>query len=140
MPQPGDDTYPGQRLGLPEQGTGAVAGLGRRILALCIDWAVSLLVVSAFIGDEVWSSRGAAAFAPLLALFAQLSLLTGLLGASLGQRLAGITVVRLDRRPLGLGRAALRSLLICLAIPPLVFDRDQRGLHDLAVGTAVVRR
>ena len=140
MPQADDVAYPGQRLGLPEHGPGAVAGWGRRILALCIDWAVSLLLVSAFIGNDVWTSRGATAFAPLLALFAQLTLLTGLLGSSLGQRVVGVAVVRLDRRPLGLARAALRSLLICLAIPPLVFDRDQRGLHDLAVGTAVLRR
>ena len=119
---------------------GAVAGWGRRIVALGVDWAVSLLVVAAFIGDEVWSSRGATAFAPLLALFVQLTLLTGLLGSSFGQRVVGIGVSRLDGRPVGLARAALRSALICLAIPPLVFDRDQRGLHDLAAGTVAVRR
>ncbi len=132
--------YPGQRLGLPEEGTGSVAGWGRRILALCADWAVSLLVVAAFIGGEVWSGGGATAFAPLLALFVQMTVLTGLLGASIGQRVLGMAVVRLDRHPVGLPRAAVRSLLICLAIPPLVFDRDSRGLHDLAAGTVVVRR
>ena len=136
MPPPDEVAYPGQRLGLPEQGPGAVAGWGRRLLALCIDWAVSLLVVSALVD----SREGAAMFAPLAALFVQLTVLTWLLGASFGQRLVGIAVVRLDGRPLGLARAALRALLICLAIPPLVFDRDQRGLHDLAVGTAVLRR
>jgi uncharacterized RDD family membrane protein YckC len=25
-------------------------------------------------------------------------------------------------------------------IPPLVFNRDSRGLHDLAAGTVVIRR
>lgn len=117
-----------------------MSGWGRRLLALLIDWAVSLLVASAFIGTGVWTGQGFEVWAPLLALFVQLSLLTGLLGASLGQRLVGIGVERLDHRPLGLPRAALRSLLICLALPPLVFDRDWRGLHDLATGTAVVRR
>ena len=105
-------------------------------MALCIDWAVSLLVVSALLDRR----EGVALLAPLAVLFVQLTLLTWLLGASFGQRLVGVAVVRLDRRPLGLPRAALRSLLICLAIPPLVFDQDQRGLHDLAVGTAVLRR
>jgi len=76
----------------------------------------------------------------LLALFVQMTVLTGLLGASIGQRVLGMAVVRLDRHPVGLPRAAVRSLLICLAIPPLVFDRDSRGLHDLAAGTVVVRR
>jgi hypothetical protein len=37
-------------------------------------------------------------------------------------------------------QALLRTLLICLVIPPLVFNRDQRGLHDLAVGTVTIRR
>jgi len=27
-----------------------------------------------------------------------------------------------------------------LVIPPLVMDRDARGLHDFAAGTAVLRR
>jgi hypothetical protein len=36
-------------------------------------------------------------------------------------------------------RSALRTLLICLVVPPLVFDRDQRGLHDKAVGSVAVR-
>ncbi len=132
--------YPGQRLGLPEQGVGSVAGWGRRIVALCIDWAVSLLIASVFLGDQVWTGRGAVVFAPLLALFVQLTVLTGLLGSSVGQRFAGLAVARLDGGPVGLPRATLRSLLICLAIPPLIFDRDSRGLHDLAVGTVVVRR
>jgi uncharacterized RDD family membrane protein YckC len=37
-------------------------------------------------------------------------------------------------------QAFVRTLLICLVIPPLVFNRDQRGLHDLATGTVPIRR
>ncbi len=132
--------HPGQRLGLPQTGSGSVAGWGRRIVALCLDWAASLLVVSAFVGARVWTGHGSEVWAPVGALLVELTVLTGLLGSSLGQRVVGIGVARLDGRPVGLPRAALRSLLICLAIPPLVFDRDQRGLHDLASGTVVVRR
>jgi hypothetical protein len=33
----------------------------------------------------------------------------------------------------------VRTLLICLVIPAVVFDEDQRGMHDRAVGTALVR-
>ena len=33
----------------------------------------------------------------------------------------------------------LRTVLICLVIPPLVWDSDGRGLHDRAVNTVVVR-
>jgi uncharacterized RDD family membrane protein YckC len=39
----------------------------------------------------------------------------------------------------GIPRAALRTLLLCLVIPAVVFDPDQRGAHDKAAGTVVVR-
>src|SRR5690348_16486936 len=37
-------TYPGQGLGLPERGPGSVASMPRRILALFIDWLLSMLI------------------------------------------------------------------------------------------------
>src|SRR5664279_2559703 len=51
--------YPGARLGLPARGPGAVAGWGRRFLALALDWVASMLVAGLFIGTAVWSGRGA---------------------------------------------------------------------------------
>jgi len=42
-------------------------------------------------------------------------------------------------RRLGLTGSMLRTALICLVIPPLVWDSDGRGLHDRAVDTVVVR-
>jgi uncharacterized RDD family membrane protein YckC len=47
-------------------------------------------------------------------------------------------VMRLDGRPVGLPRAALRTLLLVLLVPAVVTDRDGRGLHDKAAGTVVV--
>jgi uncharacterized RDD family membrane protein YckC len=47
-------------------------------------------------------------------------------------------VVRLDGRPPGLWRAALRTALLLLLVPALVWDRDGRGLHDKAAGTVLV--
>ena len=35
-------------------------------------------------------------------------------------------------------RALVRTVLLCLAVPPLIWDRDRRGLHDRAADTAVV--
>jgi hypothetical protein len=34
----------------------------------------------------------------------------------------------------------LRRGMVCVVVPPLIYDRDQRGLHDLATGTVAVRR
>ena len=133
-------TYPGERLGLPEQGPGSVAGWGRRVLALAVDWLASMLVVAAFIGLDAWTGRGLAQWGPMVVFWLEASVLTALLGGSFGQLVCRVTVVRLDGRPVNLMQALLRTLLICLVIPPLVFNRDQRGLHDLAVGTATLRR
>src|SRR5918992_3589662 len=41
-----DLIYPGERLGLPRTGSGSVAGYGRRLGALFIDWLGGLLPVS----------------------------------------------------------------------------------------------
>src|SRR6478609_8786013 len=38
----------GVRLGLPESGPGALAPLGRRVVALAIDWVACLLISGAF--------------------------------------------------------------------------------------------
>ena len=74
------------------------------------------------------------------AILLELTVLTALRGGSFGQLVTGLRVVRVDRTPLSLLPALLRSALICLVVPPLVFTADQRGLHDLAAGTVVVRR
>jgi uncharacterized RDD family membrane protein YckC len=111
------------------------------MLALFIDWVACILVLSAVVGRSALSGGGAAAtFAPLGIFFVEATVFTVLLGGSFGQILLRIAVVRTDRTRPTPGRIALRTLLICLAVPPLIFDRDRRGLHDLATGTVVVRR
>jgi uncharacterized RDD family membrane protein YckC len=134
-----EQAYPGQRLGLPPEGHGAVAGWGRRIAALFLDWFAASLVAVALRplvdGGRLWEQAG-----PLLVFWAEATVLTALVGGSFGQLLLRVAVVRLDGRPPSLAATAVRTLLICLAVPPLVFNRDNRGLHDLAVGTVAVRR
>jgi uncharacterized RDD family membrane protein YckC len=66
-------------------------------------------------------------------------LLTALTGFTVGKRLTGIRVIRLDGRPVGLWWSLVRTVLLLTVIPPLVYDRDLRGLHDKAANTAVVR-
>jgi uncharacterized RDD family membrane protein YckC len=133
-------TYAGQRLGLPETGRGSVAGWGRRILALCVDWFASILVSGAIVGPGVLSSHGWEAWMPLLVFLVEASVLTPLVGGSFGQLLLRVAVVRLDRRPVNLLVAVLRTLLICVVVPPVIYNRDRRGLHDLVARTVTVRR
>ena len=131
--------WPGYRLGMPEDGPGAVAGWGRRIGALFIDWIASSLVAS-FVADLVGAGTDLRTLMPLIVFLLEVTLATFLFGASFGQLATRVAVVRLDGRRLSLLDALIRTVLICLVIPPVVFNRDNRGLHDLAVGTVAVRR
>ena len=122
--------YPGERFGLPANGPRSVAGMGRRLGALLIDWAVCTLIATALFHDQYWT---------LVVFAVQDYLLTALTGLTLGKRLTGIRVARLDGRPVGLGWGLVRTLLLLLVVPPLVLDRDLRGLHDRAARTIVLR-
>ncbi|HSE70827.1 MAG TPA: RDD family protein [Nocardioidaceae bacterium] len=133
-------SYPGARLGLPPEGPGSVASWLRRVLALCVDWAASMLVTAAFVGTEVWTGQGLAQWGPMLVFLLEATVLTALMGGSFGQLLCRVAVVRIDGKPVSLLQALLRTFLICLVIPPLVFNRDQRGLHDLATKTVTLAR
>lgn len=130
-PSRGEGHWPGQRLGRPRDGAGSIARPGRRIGALVIDWALCSLISAAFFGYDGMATLGIFALEQML--------LVGTLGYSVGHRLFGMQVQHLAGKPAGLGAAIVRTLLICLVIPAVVFDEDQRGLHDRAVGTALVR-
>ena len=43
-----DSDYPGERLGLPAAGVGSVAGFGRRLAALTIDWFIGYGIAAMF--------------------------------------------------------------------------------------------
>ena len=128
---PGDrPAYPGEKFGLPKDGPRSVAGMGRRFGALLIDWFACTLIAVAAFHNQYWT----------LAVFAvEDYLLTALTGLTLGKRLTGIRVARLDGRPVGFGWALVRTLLLLCVIPALVTDRDLRGLHDRAANTIVIR-
>ncbi|HYO39975.1 MAG TPA: RDD family protein [Nocardioidaceae bacterium] len=137
---PADTAYPGQRLGRPPTGPGSVASWRRRILALCVDWFASLAVAGGLTGGAALSSQGWAAWLPMLVFLVEASTLTPLIGGSFGQVLTRVAVVRLDGGPVSLLAAVVRTTMICLVVPPVVYNRDKRGLHDLLVGTLTVQR
>ncbi|HET8616807.1 MAG TPA: RDD family protein [Actinomycetales bacterium] len=125
------DDYPGRRLGLPERGRGSIARFGRRLLALCVDWALCLVVSYGFFGGDQWATLGVFAVENVL--------LVASAGGTIGHRLMGLRVVRVDGGRATVAQAVGRALLLALALPALVWDRDQRGLHDRFMSTAVLR-
>jgi uncharacterized RDD family membrane protein YckC len=125
----------------PDQTSGAraeleVASWARRVGALLIDGVASALVALAVLGPERYSNTS---FGPLVVFWLETGFGTAIAGGSFGQMLTRVRVLRTDGRPVSLLRALLRSLLICLVIPPLVFRPDGRGLHDLATDSAAYR-
>lgn len=126
----GGGEFPGQRLGLPETGRGSLTRLGARVQAFLIDAVMCAIVAWGCWRDTVWTT-------PVFAL--EVLVLTTFLGASAGQFLRGLRVVRLDGRPPGLLRSTLRTLLLLALVPAVIWDRDGRGLHDKVAGTMLVR-
>ena len=109
-----------------------IAGLGRRFLAILIDWTMCSVVVN-LIGIESKST-------PILfTFFIEVSVLTALQQASAGQRILKLRVVDFTNSgvvpPL---KILLRTFLICLVLPA-VFTREGRGLHDWVSNSVVVR-
>ena len=136
------NSYPGERLGLPESGPGSIGRPGRRIGALVIDYVAATIIATAFFGYDQFAlptEAGLTQFAPM-AVFAVLQILfIPTAGGSPGHRILGMRVVRLDGGWVGLWRPIVRTLLLVVVVPAVVWDADQRGLHDKAVGTILVR-
>ncbi|MFI1012462.1 RDD family protein [Streptomyces sp. NPDC020965] len=121
-----DFGHRGKRLGLPESGPGSIAPVGRRFGAIFVDWGLCFLIANGLFAGSAQTTANMA-----LAVFLGWTLLTvGTVGFTPGKRIFGLRVVSVDGGRLSFVRAAVRSVLLCLAIPALVWDRDGRGLHD----------
>lgn len=128
-------------LGLPESGPGSIASLSKRIGALLIDWAASMIVAIGLFGVGVLRDAGWRQFMIMAVFYVETTVLTAFAGGSFGHLLSRMRVIRLREpaRPVGMV-AALRQLLVCLVIPALVTGPDRRGLHDTVCGTVLVNK
>ncbi|MFZ0835085.1 MAG: RDD family protein [Mycobacterium sp.] len=132
--------YAGESLGLPTSGPRSLAGFGRRILALLVDWLLAYGLAALGMSLGLWSA--AALSTAVLAVWLVIGVMSvRLFGFTPGQFALGVMVISVDDRlHVGIGRAAVRGLLIALVVPPLFTDSDGRGLQDRLTATAVVRR
>jgi uncharacterized RDD family membrane protein YckC len=132
--------FRGQKIGLPERGPGSLAPTGPRLLAYIVDALASALVAGLFVhrsGAVADRLPGTWSLVPFA-----LDYVVGMLvaGRTVGMYLCGLRVVRVEK-PVAVDpvRAVVRTALLVLFIPALVFDRDGRGMHDRLTDTAVVR-
>jgi uncharacterized RDD family membrane protein YckC len=107
-----------------------VAGFGSRLGALLIDWLLCEIISIALFHSQ---------FLTIAVFAAETWVLTSLTGFTVGKRIVGVRVARLDGKPVGLIWGLVRTLLFLCVIPPLVYDKDLRGLHDKAANTIVIR-
>lgn len=131
-----DFGYRGEQLGLPQDGPGSIARPGRRLGALVVDWGLCVLIAYGLLTDGYGQATGNWA---LLVFFVMGALTVGTLGFTPGKRLFGLRVVAVDSGTVNPLRALLRTALLCVALPALIWDRDGRGLHDRLAGTVELR-
>ena len=126
--------WPGKRLGLPNSGPRSVGRIGRRLGALVVDWGIAYLISFAFFRpdpDGFWT----------LGIFAvEQILFLALLNGSIGHIIFRLRLVPLVPGYLGIWRPIVRTALLVLVVPAVIYDKDQRGLHDKVAGTVLVRR
>jgi uncharacterized RDD family membrane protein YckC len=112
----------------------ASASVAARCDALLADWILCVLAAG-LLGTptrQPW-------IAPAI-LIVEYAVFVGLFAQTPGMYLARIRCVALGSGyRLGVPRAALRGLLLCLLVPAVILDADRRGWHDRACGSVVVR-
>ena len=111
------------------------ASLGRRVLALAIDWTMSRLI-SGLLNPYLFIKND---FSTLFIFFLEVAFFTIIFQSSAGQRILGIKVVTYPEQ----GRVAhkkivLRTLLICLVLPA-VFTKEGRSLHDYLTQSQTIK-
>lgn len=122
------------RLGVPEEGPGSRAGLGRRIGGLMVDWGAASAISFLLFDYNSLATLGVFAVAHFI--------FVSSIGFTVGHFLFGIKVRPLEANNsyVGFVRGFIRTLLLCLVIPPVIWDAEGRGLHDKAAQTLIVRR
>ena len=135
--------WPGKRLGLPESGPRSIARAGRRLIAVALDWAIATTISVVFFtaGETVLDRLQSSNAAATLIAFALLQIVfIPTVGGSLGHLALGLRVVPVKAGWIGVVKPVIRTALLCLFIPAVIWDRDQRGMHDRLAGTVLVRR
>ncbi|WP_058234064.1 RDD family protein [Devriesea agamarum] len=129
---PRDETYvPGSAFGLPAAGPGSVAGRGRRALSLIIDYALAAVTSYLFFGYSALS---------IWVLFVSINIvMLTLFGATIGQFVLGLRVLPVRKRWPMIMRALVRTALLMLVVPLLIWTRDRQAGHDFVAGTAVIK-
>jgi len=113
--------------------------LGRRLAAITLDWLACYAIVAALSGGigQMVPSRS-----PLILglFFTEVAVLTALTGASLGQKIFGLRVVRFnDGGPLTPMQALIRTIFLVIVVTAVTYDENGRGIHERISKSVLIR-
>lgn len=137
--------FPGKRLTLPPAGKDSVASWGRRLAAFGVDLAACALIGRLIdpLPENLEDVTITESIAPVAVLAVAHIIGLALVGQTPGMRLLSIRARPVgkaaDLSRLGIVNALVRTALLVLFIPAIIFDRDRRGLHDRLAKCVVVR-
>jgi uncharacterized RDD family membrane protein YckC len=113
--------------------------LGRRLAAITLDWLACYAIIAALSGGigQMTPDRSPM----ILALFfGQVTILTALTGASLGQKIFGLRVVRFsDGGTITPLQALIRTFFLILIVTAVTYDENGRGIHERISKTVLTR-
>jgi len=135
-------TYRGEQFGVPRTGPGSVAGFGRRLAAVTVDWFLALFIAGLFTGQDPFSTGSNLSTIVLGVWFLITALAVAAFGITPGMAVLGLRVVPTRPRRLSWPAAVLRALVLAYfpigALWALV-DRRHQAIHDKVARTTVVR-
>jgi len=119
---------------LPNPANLSEATLGKRFIAICIDWAIAWSISVLLTPNVIPESS----VSTLLVFFLEVFFVTYFLQSSMGQFLVGIKVVDKETHGrIGFRRTLIRTMLIVLVLPA-IFTKDLEPYHNLLTHSRVV--
>ncbi|CAB5109723.1 MAG: RDD family protein [Actinobacteria bacterium] len=113
--------------------------LGRRLAAITLDWLACYAIVAALSGG-IGQMEPNKSPITLGLFFVEVWVLTSLTGASLGQKIFGLHVVRFaDGSAVSPVQALVRTVFLVLVVTAVTYDENGRGIHERISGTVLTR-
>ena len=119
---------------LPNQANLPEATLGKRFLAICIDWAIAWSISTLLTPNVIPETS----ISTLVVFYFEVLILTYFMQSSMGQFLVGIKVVDKETHGrIGFKRTLIRTTLIILVLPA-IFTKDLEPYHNVLTYSRVV--
>ena len=113
--------------------------LARRLAAISLDWLACYAIVAALSGG-IGQMEPNKSPITLGLFFVEVWVLTSLTGASLGQKIFGLRVVRFaDGSAVSPVQALVRTFFLVLVVTAVTYDENGRGIHERISGTVLIR-